>query len=121
MTARSSKMGRKRRVGSRPVQTRFLIPIIPIQIAELYRFGQMFGDHHFGMIQIGDSSGYAQHAIVSARGEIHSTDRHFERPLSTIVERANRPELRRRDLRVVESSLALRLASLFHSFPYLGG
>ena len=97
------------------------IPVVPIQISALHRFGQVFRRNRFGMIEIGNRPGNAQHPIVGAGREIHATDRHFQSPLAGFIERAKSPDLRRRDLRVIEATFTLDFACRLDSLTNLGG
>ncbi len=63
-----------------------LVPVIAIKIAELHRFGQMLGGNVLGPVEVGDRSGHAQHAIMSARGKIHAADGHFECSFAALIE-----------------------------------
>src|SRR5690349_911403 len=73
------------------------------------------------MVEIGDSPGHAQHAIVSASREIHTAHGHFERAFPAVIERAERTQLRGRNLRIIEAAAPLRFSRLLHSFAYLSG
>jgi len=73
------------------------------------------------MRQVRDGPGHAQHAIMSARGEVQAPDGHFERSFAALVQLAKRAELRRRDLRIIKPALALCFTRLLYSFTYLHG
>jgi len=72
------------------------------------------------MIQIRDGAGHPQQAVMGARREVHSANGHLQRALAAFVKRAERAELRRWNLRVIEPAAALGFASLLDALLYLG-
>ena len=55
------------------------------------------------------------------RREIHAAHGHFERLFTRLVQRANRAQLRGRQLRIVETAVTLHLPGGFHARPDFSG
>jgi hypothetical protein len=73
------------------------------------------------MIEISDDPGDAQHAIMSARREIHAANGYFERAFAAIIERAKQAELRGQNSRVIETRTPLRFSCRLHPLATLSG
>jgi hypothetical protein len=80
----------------------------------LNSLSQVFGANPFGAIQIRHGTRHLQDSIMSAGTQAHAPDGYFQRALARFVERAERPQRRMGDLRVVESALLLNLARGLH-------
>ena len=64
----------------------------------------MFGDDTLARIEVGDGARDFEDAIVSARGQAHAPDGHFQRSLSSIVQCTQGTQDADGDMRVVKSA-----------------
>ncbi len=96
------------------------MPVVSIQTPILDGLGQVLGGDAIGVIEVRNRPRDFQNAIMRAGAEAHSTNRHFERTLAGVVKRAQFPELRYRDLRVVKAAGLLQRSSLSHAPAHFG-
>ncbi len=93
------------------------VPVIPVEISELDRFGQMLGGDMLDPVEVGDRSGDAQHAIMGAGGKVHPANGHLESSFAALIKSTQGSQLGRRDLRVIEASQTLSIARGFNALP----
>src|SRR5581483_9314087 len=98
-----------------------LRPVVAIEAAILYRFGEVLCGDAGGVVEIGDGAGDLQNAIVRAGAEAQFAHGQFQRALTGVVQRAEAANLARRKMRVVETPPALDVASRFDALAHLRG
>src|SRR5438270_1768656 len=94
-------------------------PVIAVQAAVLYRLGQVLRRDLPGAAQVRDGARYLQNTVVSARGQAHAADGHFQSALARIVQSAEFADMLGGDLRVVVPALLLDGAGLRDTLPHV--
>jgi hypothetical protein len=98
---------------ARPVLFFYLLPVTAVEAPILNCFGQMFGRDTRIRIEVGDGSRNFQNPVVRPRRQAQPPNRHFERPLTRIVESAQASQLPHRNLSVVVPASPLNRAGAF--------